>query len=122
MLNRNESFEIKDVFDFDFDRGYVVADSYNDGKTFNKVNGLNLNIESLESLSADYIKRIIFVDKEGNLIYDYQYYLDDLVPKNEGVIIYPTTKVQKCESAVVGAVGFEFLGVQEADYYSKSSQ
>ena len=27
MLNRNESFEIKDVFDFDFDRGYVVADS-----------------------------------------------------------------------------------------------
>lgn len=122
MLNRNESFEIKDIFDFNFDRGYVVSDSYNDGKTFNEVNDLNLNIESLESLSADYVKRIIFVDKEGNLIYDYQYYLDDLVPKNEGVIIYPTTKVQKCESTVVGAVGFEFLGVQESDYYSKSTQ
>lgn len=117
-LKSDESFQVKDVFDFEFDRAYVIGDPYISGKTFVEKYHLNLSINQVEKTSSKTQKRIVFVDKDGNYIFCYQYSSEELIPKAEGFVIYPETEMKRTESPLVwDSVSFEFLNIEEADYY-----
>lgn len=116
-LKSDESFQVKDVFDFEFDRAYVIGDPYISGKTFVEKYHLNLSINQVEKTSSKTQKRIVFVDKDGNYIFCYQYSSEELIPKAEGFVIYPETEMKRTESPLVwDSVSFEFVNIEESDY------
>jgi len=120
----NNEVPMNQIFTFDFDRAYVFKDNYIDGERFTQIYNLNLSIDQIESVDAEFIRRIVFVDKNGNLVYEFRYDYSDLNPKEEGMIIYPNTKIKCCSSrsVVEGSMGFEFLGVKETDFYDKTGK
>lgn len=118
MLNSNGSATISEVFDFSFDRGFVIKESYLRGDAFAKEYGLDISVEQMMENNYENTRRIVFVDKNGNFVYEFRYqYGEPLSNEIKGLIIYPETKIIKVESfsGQDNSIGIEFV-VDQDDY------
>lgn len=114
-LKDNETFIVSEIFEFDFDRAYVISDNYIDGELIAQKHGLNISIEEVKETETENIRRIVFVDTEGEYVYEYQYSHSQLNAYEEGLIIYPYTKIEKSEMQWIDhAITFKFLS---EEYY-----
>jgi hypothetical protein len=102
-------------------RAYVFQDTdcYMSGSEFSEKYDLNLSIDEVDSSTSDWGNRIVFVDAKGNLIYEFRYDYSELDFKLDGIVIYPTTRIRKCATALEGSVGVEFLSVVQSDIIEK---
>ena len=119
LINENQ-VELRKIFDFEFDRAYVFKDAYLDGISFCKKYNLDLNIDEVKETYHEEIRRIVFVDKAGNFIFEFQYTSGkNLIPQEEGMIVYPTTVVKRTMDTKISNryIIFEFLDVKAEDYY-----
>lgn len=90
-LNDNSELKVSNIFDFDFDRAYVFKDSYISGEGFAEYYNIDISIDEVEATGHEYMRRIVFVDKNGDFVYNFTFRSYELNVKNEGVIIYPNT-------------------------------
>lgn len=98
VINKQETATVQDIFSFEFDRAYVFnfTDGYMDGEEFAKKYNLDISITQVEAGQADYIQRIVFVDKSGSFVYEFQSIMDDVsFIESGGVIIYPETIIER---------------------------
>jgi hypothetical protein len=98
VINKQETATVQDIFSFEFDRAYVFnfTDGYMDGEEFAKKYNLDISITQVEAGQADYIQRIVFVDKSGSFVYEFQCIMDDVsFIESGGVIIYPETIIER---------------------------
>ena len=67
VINKQETATVQDIFSFKFDRAYVFnfTDGYMDGEEFAQKYNLDISITQVEAGQADYIQRIVFVDKNA---------------------------------------------------------
>lgn len=114
MLNENSEIKVKDVFQFDFDRAYVFNDCYISGEGFSERYNLDISIDEVESGVQEYIRRIVFVDDNGDFVYEFQYDATQLNAYEEGMIIYPDTVIEKCNPSIDGAITFK---LHSSEYY-----
>ncbi len=119
VANDGEEVMINQIFDFDFNRAYVLhaEDCYMSGSEFSENYNLDLSIDEVDEEYTETVKRIIFVDNQDRFIYLFRYDTAQIDPKIEGIIIYPTTRIRKCPTWIEGSVGIEFLDIKESDYY-----
>ncbi len=96
-LAKQEKVTVKEIFDFEFDRAYIFGqpDCYFDGRSFAEDHGLNISIEQVPIGTADYNQRIVFVDKNGDFVYEFSCVYDTLNIKSKGIVIYPDTVIEK---------------------------
>lgn len=100
--------QVGDIFTFSFDRAYVIDDCYLSGTGFAEAYNLNLSISEVSSGVSENIHRIVFVDKEGNFVYDFQYDINMINFATEGLIIYPDTQISLHPSLIDGVVTLQF--------------
>lgn len=62
--------------------------------------------------TQEYIGRVVFVDKNGDFIFQYQYNKYEFCAIKEGMIIYPNTVIKKCEPDENGTFMVEFVGAE----------
>ncbi len=111
---------VGEIFDFEFDRAYIFdyLDGYLDGAWFVEKYDLDISIDKVEAGKADYIQRIVFVDKEGDFVYLFECIMTDVLFAETGVIIYPETIIERVPSQEILTIHFE--GVEryapEIDY------
>ncbi len=120
MLISENQIKLKDVFDFEFEKAYVFKDSYIDGAMFAEKYNLELNINDVKETYHETIRRIIFTDKDNNLVFEFQYtWAVNLIPKEEGMIIFPDTIVHRITDSEKKDkyVYFEFLDIPQENYY-----
>lgn len=117
-LKSDEVFQVRDIFDFEFDRAYVMKDNYISGADFAEEYDLDISIDEVGKTSAEIQRRIVFVDAEGKYVFEYQYSAETLFAKEEGFVIYPETKMRRTEQPLYwDIVTFEFLEIKPTDYY-----
>ena len=93
-LTETAEITLGDVFDFAFDRVYFINENYMDGPMFSERYGLNLNIPQVEESSREDVRRAVFVNQDGDFVYEFDYeYADKLLPLREGIVAYPETKL-----------------------------
>lgn len=92
IVNKS-NMTVQDVFDFEFDRGYVFSESYLDGNGLVKEYGLDISIEEVGAKSSDYIRRIIFVNEIGEYVYEFSYEVDEILFLTNEIIVYPYTEI-----------------------------
>ena len=114
-LNTELEFEINEVFDFDFDRGYIIKEVYADGDSIARDLGLNTNNKPIREVANSNSKRIVFVNAQGNYIHDFVYNEFYLYTDMLGTIIYPNTIVKKAKSKYDDILCFEIDG--RFEYY-----
>jgi hypothetical protein len=83
--------QLSEIFDFSFTYAYSIEDSYIDGPFINKEHGTDMDLDAVKSVEIDGIRRIVFFDSQGRMIYEYRYKLWVFVPMNEGLILFPDT-------------------------------
>lgn len=110
--------EVSEVFDFKFDRAYVLHDCYISGDGFTSAYGLDLSISEVKPGTSENIHRIVFVDKDGNYIYDFQYDTNQVNFDNKGVVIYPSTRMIQCTPLIAGAITLHFASTE---YYTDNT-
>lgn len=97
-LTETAEITLGDVFGFAFDRVYFINENYMDGPMFSERYGLNLNIPQVEESSREDVRRAVFVDENGNFIYEFKCeYSDKVLPYREGIVAYPETKLRLVE-------------------------
>ena len=111
VMNEQEETTVKDIFSFEFDRAYIFhqADCYFDGETFTKSYNLDISIEQVDEGIADYIQRIVFVDKEGKFVYLFECIIEDVFFAETGIVIYPETTIERVSSQEVLTIHFDSL-------------
>lgn len=92
IFAKQDTAQVKDIFPFEFDRAYIMDDEAT-GKHFNKAHDLKLNIDDVKG-GADYLQRIVFVDKNGSLVHYFFTYKYKIALEPEGVVIFPDTIVK----------------------------
>ena len=93
-LSKATEVTLGEVFDFPFDRVYFINENYMDGPMFSERYGLNLNIPQVEESSREDVRRAVFVNQDGDFVYEFDYeYADKLLPLREGIVAYPETKL-----------------------------
>ena len=108
----NQDIQVSEIFDFDFDRAYVFNDCYISGDGFASAYGLDLSISEVRPGTSENIHRIVFVDRNGNLVYEFQYDINQVNFLNEGTIIYPNTRMIKCEPRIAEAITLFFASTE----------
>ena len=116
LLNEKSICKVSDIFDFDFDRAYVFDDCYLSGEDFAPYYDLDISIEEVETGLKDYNNRIVFVDDQGEFIYEFVYESYILNPYEDGMIIYPDTEFEFYEQQKDDGVVFK---IHSTDYYNK---
>lgn len=103
-----------DFFDFNFNKGYIMNDNYIDGDTFAKRYKLDIKIPEVREALTDRINRIVFVDEKGNFVNLFRYFAENVKVYDQGMIIYPTTKIIKLKSSNEKLLKLKF---DSEDYY-----
>lgn len=118
IFETKEKVKFKDIFEFEFDRAYFFAlkDCYLNGEQFAKTYNLDISINEVKEGEADYINRIIFVDKNGNFIYEFKFTMDKLNMHEKGIIIYPETTIEKDYSDIIDGL---YLKINSTEYLSE---
>lgn len=149
IIKEKSEFQLKEIFDFEFDRAYVFKDSYLSGDAFVKIYDVDIDISNMFFMpDHDHFMPIVFVDKEGKLIFEYQA-SNGLFFPDKGMVIYPNTVIKAhiipediterkilfdrlykndkasfewyigMEVNQPGKILLEFLNIQPEDYYKK---
>ena len=98
VMSKQETATVQDIFSFEFDRAYIFNwdDCYMDGETFVQRYNLDIAITQVEDGQADYIQRIVFVDKSGSFVYEFQCIMNEVsFIESGGLIIYPDTVIRR---------------------------
>lgn len=112
-LQKGESISLGEVFTFDFATAYVVEDSYISGIQMNEKHGFQLDINSIKSVETDAIRRIVFFDDQGKLVYEYRYMVDKLFALQEGFMIRTGTILSPVDSPdTEDGEWFRFIGTE----------
>lgn len=87
LSETSEEIAITEVFDFDFDKAYIVYEIYGDEEYFTETLevGTKTDIPTLESGGHN---RILFI-KDNMIIYDFIYDMTEIVIVKTGIWIYP---------------------------------
>lgn len=110
MLKENQNIVVGDIFKFDFDRAYVIKETYADGESISKMYNLSIDNDKVKMPLNEFQKRIIFVDNKNKLVYDYRYDNAKLDIRNtETSIIYPSTRIKNIETDIKGSYGVIFI-------------
>lgn len=115
LLNKETKIKVNDVFEFEFNRAYVFDDCYLSGEDFASYYELDISIEEVETGLQEYNNRIVFVDDQGEFIYEFVYESYILNPYEDGMIIYPDTELELCESKENDVITFK---IHSTDYYN----
>jgi len=107
-LKANEKVRVGDIFDFDFNRAYIIHDCYNDGEVFAKRYDLDISIKEVKSARYEDQRRIVFVDNSGDFVYLFEFTTGELNVYDQTVVIYPDTIIEMSEPKVEGAVTIKF--------------
>jgi hypothetical protein len=118
VFDNAQEIQVSEAFNFDFDRAYVFNDCYISGDGFALAYGLDLSISEVGPGTSENIHRIVFVDKNGNFIYEFQYDINEVNFDNEGVIVYPDTRIILCDPLIPGAITLHF---ETAEYYTDNA-
>ncbi len=112
LLEEKSYTTVADVFDFAFERAYVFNDCYISGDGFSERYGLELSISEVGTGVSESIQRVVFVDAEGNFVYEYCCDNNELVITEEGVVIYPDTIITRSISAQERPIQIHFESVE----------
>lgn len=121
VTTEQDSFSVREVFDFNFDRAYVIQESYIDGEAFAKKYGLDIDIKEVPENYHEVNRRIVFVDEIGQFVYEFRFVDgENMTIFNEGIVIYPDTKVKVLDSSSQGKdyIVIEFE-VKDVDYLTQ---
>ncbi len=114
IFDEQQKVRVNDVFAFNFDRAYIFNDCYISGEGFTERYNLKLSIEEVDAGVSENIHRIVFVDKNGDFIFEYKCDANQVSFDNESLIIYPTTQILKCDNSTNDALSISFMS---KDYY-----
>lgn len=95
LCDAQDEFLVGDVFQFEYDRAYVFKDNYMSGESFARQYNLDISINQVEAVDTEILRRIVFVDENGDYIYEFRYNVEKLTLMEEGMIIYPETIIKK---------------------------
>ena len=116
----NKPFLVSSVFDFEFDRAYLIKDAYLDGDGICQEYGLDLSISDVQSKEQEYIQRIIFVNEKGQLLYEFRYDVADMYIEQNNLIFYPDTKMERYASGYYNKFcEIKFLDIPPENYLKK---
>lgn len=116
----NQPFLVSSVFDFEFDRAYLIKDAYLDGDGICQEYGLDLSISDVQSKEQEYIQRIIFVNEKGQLLYEFRYDVADMYIEQNNLIFYPDTKMERYASGYYNKFcEIKFLDIPPENYLKK---
>ena len=74
LFEENETITLKDIFnDFDFAYAYVFNDPNINGETLAKRYELDLNLSNVKELNSDHYRRIIFLDENKEVVFNWVY-------------------------------------------------
>lgn len=105
-LKENQNIVVNDIFEFEFNRAYVIKETYADGESISKMYNLNIDNNKVKMPLNEFQKRIIFVDDKNKLKYDYRYDQSKLnITNTETTIIYPSTIIKNTETEIKGSYG-----------------
>ncbi|MEE0264060.1 MAG: hypothetical protein UD936_00385 [Acutalibacteraceae bacterium] len=109
MLSEKSEFKANELFEFEFDRAYVLLpeECYIPGYAFAEKHNLDISIDEVGTGDSDGIRRIIFVDEKGDFVYCFKFWLEDLKACEYGMIMYPDTVIKRYDEAPKGDVMFE---------------
>lgn len=102
-LDNAEIITVGDVFSFEFDRAYILNDAYMSGEAFENQYNLGLSIKEVKNGDTDWVQRIVFVDKDGFFVYEFQCHREVLRIYEQGMVIYPETLIKEYISDQEGA-------------------
>lgn len=117
ILSQQDEATLQDVFDFPFYQAYVIEDSYLAGEEFAQKYGLDISVEEMLPNESENIRRIVFVDEQGEFVYEFRYCFGQrLCADIQGKILHPNTIIQKIDNLIEdeNAFSIEFL-VDEKD-------
>lgn len=97
-LNVEREFSVSEVFDFPFDCAYVMDDPYTTGEYFAAEYGLDISISEVTDGWSFDTQRIVFVDSDGDFIYQFTFSMSEVGFCNDTIAIYPETLIKKCGS------------------------
>lgn len=103
-----KSTEVSNIFDFEFDRAFVFHDCYLTGDGFSSLYDDSVSIEEVGDGSSEQFMRIVFVDENGEFVYEFGYDTTEIDFYELGLVIYPDTKVERCEPLDDWGVSFKF--------------
>ncbi|MBQ7821277.1 MAG: hypothetical protein IJ391_03240 [Clostridia bacterium] len=108
-LKPGESITVSEIFDFEFDRAYVFDEPYIPGEHLAEIYNLDISIDEgkVDSVT-DNCGRIVFVDKNGEYIYHYVYFKNDILLQ-ERVVLFPSTIIQANIDTSCGRYTLEFV-------------
>lgn len=125
----DEKFKAKEAFVFDFEKAYIISDCSLNGNEINETYNLNLNIKQIEVEHNEDLRRILFVDKNGNYITDYCYNIkSEFTIIDEDIVIYPNTYMRivdykpsqtDTDSYPSGLIVCDIVNVKEAEHLKK---
>ena len=99
VFNENEEATAKDIFSFEFDRAFVFKECYLSGEGLMVTYDLDSSIEEVKSGVTERLLRIIFVDKNGDLVYEFRYDIYEMCIEEMDIVIRPETKVYRVSAA-----------------------
>ena len=98
VFQKYDVAKTKDIFTFDFHHAYYFDDPYMSGEGFADRYDLDISIDQVESGVSENIGRIVFVNNEGEYIYEFKFDKNKLTILDEGCIIYPDTAIERISS------------------------
>ncbi len=90
-LDAGETFLLSNVFDFDFDKAFVISEIYSKQNDLLTLYNLT-TVVNIDDITNDINRRILFI-KDNTVVYDYVYSINDLFTEYKNVIIYPETNI-----------------------------
>lgn len=124
VLQQKQEVTVGDIFDFDFSKAYVFKDNYIDGEGFAKKYGFDIDIKDVPENNYEPVRRIVFVDGGGKLVYEFRYTMfEKIAAVEEGMIIYPDTIIEcvEDEENKPEYMLFRFVA-RDSDYFCESRE
>jgi len=95
IFNKKQKITVGEVFSFDFEKAYVIDDCYITGEGFSERYNLELSIDQVKPGTSENIQRIVFVDEQGDFVYEFKCDFNQIVWDKQPVIIYPETIIER---------------------------
>ena len=95
VLSEKNETTVQEIFSFEFAKAYVFNDLYISGDGLAGKYNLNISISEVEAGVSENIQRVVFVDNDGNFVYEFQCNARDVILPHKALILYPDTVIKK---------------------------
>lgn len=117
LFEEKDSVTLKEVFDdIEFTYAYVFNDPNINGETLSKRYSLDININKAKGLESDHYRRIIFLDEDKNLVFNWVYSVYDVIIFVGEYYVEPGAVVSK-ENLDTETLVIRFEDVNEENYF-----